>query len=99
MKKILAATCVFTALFSLTGCGRQAPLLKQEADTGTYEGVLEDKNANVVVVRARDGSDRLFWMTEGVTCEADCGDRVLVTYTGDLSRDDQVPTVISVMAI
>ena len=64
-----------------------------------FEGVLEDKNDNVVVLRAGDGHDRLFWLSDGITCQAALGEKVRVTCSGDLTREDQVPDVVSVTVI
>ena len=99
MKKVIAVFCLCTALMGFTMVGNQAPLFRQTETEGTYEGVLEDKNANVMVVRDAQGDSRLFWMTGSVACDAREGEQVEVTFTGDPTESTQVLQVTGIRRI
>ena len=96
MKKFIAVMALSVAVLSLSACGNQAPLMKQAEPTGTYVGVVEEMNDNVVVVTDSEGDSRLFWMTGDVSCNANTGDRVEVNYSGDPEDNTNVLTVTSV---
>lgn len=60
-----------------------------EAETAEFTGVLEEKKDFMVIVNSEDGKDSyIFTLEDGVTCDAEAGDKVTVTYTGDLANYD-----------
>lgn len=60
-----------------------------EVQTAEFTGVLEEKKDFMVIVNSEDGSKSyIFNLDEGVTCEAEPGDKVDVTYVGDLEKFD-----------
>ena len=99
MKKVIAVFCLCTALMGFSMMGNQAPLFPQQEGEGTYAGVLEDKNANVMVVRDAEGDSRLFWMSGSVDCDAREGEQVEVTFTGDPAENTQVLQVTGIKRI
>lgn len=82
MKKLCAFLLAAGMLFSLTACGKGE-------HTETFTGIVEDKTSEMVVVAAEDGSNSyLFELADGVVCDAQEGDKITVTYTGDISQFD-----------
>ncbi len=58
-------------------------------ETASYTGILEEKKDFMVIVSSEDGSESyIFNLDEGVTCDAEAGDKVDVTYVGDLEKFD-----------
>ena len=95
MNKYLAIAGIFTFLLGIAVCGRQSPRQRQPEIPGTMKGILEDQNENVLVVRSRDGREHLFWMNGGITCPAENGDSVVVTYEETMAEDSKVMTLLS----
>lgn len=82
MKKLCAFLLAAGMLFSLTACGK-------DENTATFTGIVEDKTNAMVVVAAEDYSNSyIFDLDEGVVCDVQEGDKVTVTYTGDISQFD-----------
>lgn len=60
-----------------------------DAEEAVYTGIIEEKKDFMVIVTSEDGADAyVFNLGEDVTCEAEEGDKVTVTYTGDLDDID-----------
>ena len=95
MKLLPAAVFAAGSILGLACCGRQAPPKNQSGEI-SWEGILEDKNDHVIVVRSRKGRERMFWLREGITCDACCGETVRVSYGETAWEGNPVPTVISV---
>lgn len=68
--------------------GQETPAA-DEVQTAEFTGVLEEKKDFMVIVNSEDGSKSyIFNLDEGVTCDAEAGDKVDVTYVGDLEKFD-----------
>ena len=101
MKKSAAVICIAAAVLCFSACQKQLPRLKQaaEPEISTYVGILKEQNENAVIVRAENGEELLFWMTEGITCSVENGKTVKVAYRGDRMIENQVLSVVSVTEI
>ncbi len=91
MKKLIAMLLALTTIFAFTACGSNKDGNHSAADpkTSTYTGTLEEKKDFMIVVAAEEGEDPyIFNLEEGVTCDAEVGDKVTVTYTGDITKYD-----------
>lgn len=93
MKKfaVIVLTVLMACLF-LVGCGKAAP-----SGGSVYTGVLEEKKDFMIIVTAEDGSESyIFNLGDGTTCEAEVGDTVEVTYTGELNNIDASPIATAI---
>ena len=72
MNKMLAVTGVCAALLGLLFCARQGPQKKDN----TLEGILEDLNETVVVIKDPEGKEHMFWRETAAEVDAVKGDRV-----------------------
>lgn len=91
MKKMIALLLALTTIFAFTACGsnKDGGNSSGTPATGIYTGVLEEKKDFMIVVASETGEDPyIFNLEEGVICDAEVGDEVTVTYTGDLSKFD-----------
>lgn len=58
----------------------------EDQEEATYTGVLEEKKDFMVIVGEEDKSaSYMFTLGDGVTCDAEVGETITVTYTGDMS--------------
>ena len=65
----------------------EEPADAEAAEEMTFTGIVEEKKDFMVIVTTEDGADAYsFTLAEGVTCDAEVGDKVTVTYTGDLEK-------------
>lgn len=85
MKKTICVLLVALTLLGLAACGKQA---EEPAKGGqVYTGILEEKKDFMVIVTAEKGGESyVFNLDDGVTCDAEEGDKVQVTYTGNLEN-------------
>ena len=59
------------------------------AEEASFTGVLEEKKDFMVTVSTEDKSaSYVFTLADGVTCDAEVGDSVTVTYTGDMEAPE-----------
>ena len=59
----------------------------EPAEELTFTGIIEEKKDFMVIVTSEDGAEAyVFTLADGVECEAAEGDKVTVTYTGDLEK-------------
>lgn len=89
MKKLIALLLAMTTIFAFSACGSNKDGEKSSADpeTNIYTGVLEEKKDFMVVVSAEEGEEPyIFTLEDGVTCDAEVGDKVNVIYTGDITK-------------
>ena len=87
MKKLVIFLLTTLLLFNvLTACGKEKPQGSEGEET--YTGVLEEKKDFMIIVSSEDGKNSYIFNLGEVTCEANVGDTVTVTYTGDLDDID-----------
>ena len=85
MKKTICVLFAALMLLSLAACGKQAG--DPAKDGQVYTGILEEKKDFMVIVTAEKGGEAyLFNLGDGVTCDAEEGDKVQVTFTGNLEN-------------
>lgn len=90
MKKLCLILCTLCLILSLSACGRKMP---EPAPTGavphnpTFTGILEDKKDFAITVTDDQGNAYLFNLGD-LPCKAEVGDRITVTYNGDLTDFD-----------
>lgn len=59
----------------------------EPAEELTFTGLIEEKKDFMIIVTSEDSADAYgFTLAEGVTCDAEVGDKVTITYTGDLEK-------------
>lgn len=93
MKRFIALLAVLSVLVvSFVACGqKEEPTVTTEASTEaaatTYTGTLEDKKDFMITVVGDDGSAYVFNL-DGVECPAEAGQKITVTYTGDITDMD-----------
>ena len=95
MKQILSLIAAVTVVLSLAACGKQeapvppesAPAVTQAAEEAVFTGILEDKKDFMITVTGEDGNAYVFTL-DGISCPAEVGQTVSVTYTGELSDFD-----------
>ena len=79
----------------------EEPAEAAPVDALTFTGVLEEKKDFMVIVTSEDQSQSyLFNLAEGVQVDAEVGDKITVTYTGDIEAPvaDQDLTATAVEA-
>ncbi len=87
MKKLAVFLLTTLLLFNvLTACSKDKP--QGSADGTTYTGVLEEKKDFMVIIASEDGKNSYIFNLDKTTCDANVGDKVTVTYTGDLDDID-----------
>ncbi len=87
MKRFAVLMLTLLLMFTvLVGCGNGKG--KGSADGGTFTGVIEEKKDFMIIVTAEDGKSSHIFNLDGITCDANTGDKVTVTYTGDLEDID-----------
>ena len=60
-----------------------------DAEEQTFTGILEDKTNFMLVVNSEDGKNSyIFNLEEELVSDAQAGDKVTITYKGDLSKFD-----------
>ena len=93
MKKFMVMICCLSLVLSLAACTRtQEPETTQgetvaSAHNATFSGVLEDKKDFMIVVTGDNGDTHLFNLGD-LECDAQVGDRITVTYNGDIEDFD-----------
>lgn len=96
MKKllILLLAALLVAVAACGGAGAAtsqpptaSPSSEPAAEEQTYTGILEEDKGFMITVgpEAKDGESYVFG-TDGVTVDAKAGDKVTVTYTGDINE-------------
>ena len=103
MKRILTGALVTVCLLGLlTACGQKKTDAEKEPDAQdttaqeqTVQGVVNRVGDYLVLL---DGDEyRIFDFGEGVDSSAlEEGDRVAVTYTGELGSEDPAPVAVSI---
>ena len=104
MKKWTVLLVTLTLLFTLAACGSEEnssagndadpPQVEDvqtngsDAEEQTFTGTLEDKTNFMLVVTSEDGSSYIFDLEDELVSDAQIGDQVTITYTGDLSTFD-----------
>ncbi len=97
MKKIILVLLTTLCLFGiLPACGAQSTDPNTSENEATYTGVIEEKKDFMVIVNSEDGNDPYIFNLDGITCDAEVGDKVTVTYTGDLNDIDSVLTATKI---
>ena len=59
-----------------------------EAEAMTFTGKLDEKKDFMIIAIDDDDNAVIFNLDEGVTCDAEVGDRIQITYTGDIEDMD-----------
>lgn len=102
MKRFSILMVVLTLILSLTACGgkdktdgqedtqqNQEDVQKNDQETATFTGILEEKKDFMVIVKSEDEEiSYIFDLDDGVTCDAEVGDKITITYTGDITKFD-----------
>ena len=103
MKKFLFGTMMVAAMIAAAGCGKKESTTTQTTaqaeqssakakDAKTVEGTTEEKKENQFILDAKDGKSYLFAFYDGTKPEGyegvNQGDKVTVSYTGDLPKSD-----------
>lgn len=91
MKKFALLLTAMTLSASLVACGggdSESSPAPGQADTSTFTGILNEKKDFMVVVNSEDGTKSYIFNMDGITCDAETGDKVTVTYTGDIDDID-----------
>lgn len=93
MKRTISLLLLLLLTLSLAACGSQDSGTSSAPNAGsgtveeqTFTGTLEENKVMMITVRAGDGEDAFVFGTEGVDIDAEVGDKVTVTYTGDISE-------------
>lgn len=81
MKKI-AILLTALLLLTLVGCGDKSGGESSSPDQ-TFTGVLDEKKDFMITVVSEDGGDAYVFGIDGISVDAQVGDTVTVTYTGD----------------
>ena len=85
-----AAAAAFGAAVYL--CARQAPKNEEK----TLEGILEDVNETVAVVKDSAGKEHMFWLSDGIQVEAQKGDQVILRYSTGKKTGRKVKNLIEI---
>ncbi len=91
MKKFILLCVTVSLIFALTACGNSKEKdAEQQGDEKVYEftGILEEKKDFMIIVNSEDGKNSYVFNLEGVACDAENGDKVKVSYTGDIEDFD-----------
>lgn len=59
-----------------------------DAEVMTFTGKLDEKKDFMIIAVDDDDNAVIFNLDEGVTCDAEVGDRVQITFTGDIEDID-----------
>lgn len=81
MKKIVILLTALL-LLALVGCGDKTGGESSPTEQ-TYTGVLDEKKDFMITVVSEDGGDAYVFGIGGISVDAQVGDTVTVTYTGD----------------
>ena len=95
MKNLILTALLLIMVFSLTACTPSAGLEEEapatesipQAHNPSFTGILEDKKDFMIVVTG-DAGDTYAFNLGGLECTAQVGDRVTVTYNGDINDFD-----------
>ena len=96
MKRFLALLAVLSVLvISFVACGQKeapvettdTPAAAESASEAAFTGTLDEKKDFMITVTGEDGMTYVFNL-DGVACPAEAGQKVTVTYTGDITDFD-----------
>lgn len=97
MKKTICVLLAALMLLGLAACGKQAD--NTEKNGQVFTGILEEKKDFMIVVAAESGEEAYpFNLGDGVACDAEVGDKVRVTYTGELENFVDEPLIATLIA-
>ena len=94
MKKIITIALGSMMLLSLAACSKpetpKDPVQDQVSEKAEYTGILDEKKDFMIVVESIDGKDAYIFNLpeEGLEISSSTGDKVTVTYTGDIKDID-----------
>lgn len=57
-------------------------------EESTFTGILDDNKDFMIIVNSEDNQDSYIFDLDGVTCDAEIGDKVTVTYKGNIDDPD-----------
>lgn len=105
MKKLILTVTALCLVLSLAACGSSKAEMAPAAPTGqtteetqetaVFTGTLEDKKDFMITVTGEEGSSYAFNL-EGTTVPAEVGQKVTVTYTGDIADFDSQLVAVKV---
>ena len=99
MKKFALLLTALTLLLALTACGgekpaapapQEAPSTEEMVEVQTFTGILSEKKDFMLIVDGEEegGDAYIFNLEEGVSCDAEEGDKITITYSGDIHDFD-----------
>ena len=104
MKKIITIALGSMMLLSLAACSKpetqKDPVQDQDpvSEKAEYTGILDEKKDFMIVVESIDGKDAYIFNLpeEGLEISSSTGDKVTVTYTGDIKDIDALLQAVEV---
>lgn len=94
MKRIVSLLLMLPLVLSLAACGGDsAPGTSAAPNAGSssseeqiFTGTLEEDKGTMIIVRPDGDGDAIVFGTEGLDIDAEIGDKVTVTFTGDIEE-------------
>lgn len=102
MKKFILVCVTVSLIFALAACGNSKGKTADQSNVEEVEqfvGVLDEKKDFMIVASTEDGKNTYIFNLDGITCDCEIGDKIEITYTGDIEDFDAHLTAVEIKKV